>query len=119
MLHESLAAHGITYVGNINPPYAVVVPLSGGKDSQACLKLALEIYDPWQVLALFCDTKFEHPITYAHVRKVAASAGVDLVEVNAGSVLSICTKYKRLPGGGSRHCTDELKIRPSKFFYGV
>ena len=32
-------------------------------------------------------------------------------------VKSICTKYKRLPGGGSRHCTDELKLRPSKFFY--
>lgn len=26
-------------------------------------------------------------------------------------------KYNRFPGGGARHCTDELKIKPSKEFY--
>ena len=45
----------------------VVVPISGGKDSQACLKLALQDYDKSQVMGLFCDTQFEHPFTYAHI----------------------------------------------------
>lgn len=118
-MRNFLLEKGITYSGVLSPPYEIVVPLSGGKDSQACLKLALESYDPWLILALFCDTRFEHPSTYKHIRETAKIAHVDLIELNAGSVLSICTKYKRLPGGGSRHCTDELKIRPSKYFYGA
>jgi len=95
----------------------IVVPVSGGKDSQACLKLALAENSPDEVLALFCDTGFEHPITYAHVKKICIDYGVTLITLSAGTVESICTKYKRLPGGGARHCTDELKIRPAKFFY--
>lgn len=94
-----------------------VVPLSGGKDSQACLKLALRQYQPNEIIALFCDTAFEHPITYKHVQKVADENNVVLVTLSAGTVLNVCTKYKRFPGGGARHCTSELKIRPSKFFY--
>lgn len=114
---DQLIEHGITLTDGLRGPYKVVVPLSGGKDSQCCLKLALQEYQPNEVLALFCDTKYEHPITYDHVEKVAKESGVDLVILNAGSVLQVCTKYKRFPGGGARHCTEELKIRPSKFFY--
>ncbi len=103
--------------GSVNRAYKVVVPLSGGKDSQTCLNLALEKYNKKDILALFCDTDFEHPITYQHIVNVIKKTGIDLVVLAAGSVLSVCTKYKRFPGGGARHCTDELKIRPSKFFY--
>lgn len=94
-----------------------VVPLSGGKDSQACLKLALQQYQPENVIALFCDTGFEHPITYSHVKKTAEENKVLLVTLSAGTVKEVCFKYKRFPGGGARHCTYELKIRPGKFFY--
>jgi 3'-phosphoadenosine 5'-phosphosulfate sulfotransferase (PAPS reductase)/FAD synthetase len=45
----------------------VLVPISGGKDSQAALKLALQTHQPSEVRGLFCDTRFEHPMTYAHV----------------------------------------------------
>jgi len=116
---NQLLSHGITMDGTINGPYAVVVPLSGGKDSQACLMLALREYRPKQILALFCDTNYEHPVTYQHITDTAARAGVDLIKISAGSVLSVCVELKRFPGGGSRHCTSRLKIRPSKWFYGV
>ena len=43
--------------------------------------------------------------------------GVKVQTINAGSVEEKCTKHKRFPGGGARHCTDELKIIPSKKFY--
>ena len=112
-----LTSKGITVTGNINSPYDCVLPLSGGKDSQACLMLALQEFPVDKILALFCDTGFEHPITYDHVKKVVKDNDVDLVTLSAGTVLEVCTKYKRFPGGGARHCTDELKIRPSKFFY--
>jgi 3'-phosphoadenosine 5'-phosphosulfate sulfotransferase (PAPS reductase)/FAD synthetase len=116
-MRDKLEQHGITMMGDIRGPYRVVVPLSGGKDSQCCLKLALQEYQAHEVLAYFCDTKYEHPFTYAHVDKLSAEYGIDLVKLNAGSVLEVCTKYKRFPGGGARHCTDELKIRPAKYFY--
>ena len=92
-----------------------VVPISGGKDSQACLKLALEHFAPNEVRGLFCDTMFEHPITYQHVERLKTLYGeVRIDRVCAGDVLGKSVKYRRFPGGGSRHCTDELKIQPTK-----
>lgn len=34
-----------------------VVPVSGGKDSQACLKMASQMFEPGEVVGLFCDTQ--------------------------------------------------------------
>lgn len=94
----------------------ILVPISGGKDSQACLKLAITHEDPSNVRALFCDTKFEHPQTYEHVHWMVKHYGVQLDIVNGGTVLEKSVKYGRFPGGGARHCTDELKIRETKFY---
>jgi 3'-phosphoadenosine 5'-phosphosulfate sulfotransferase (PAPS reductase)/FAD synthetase len=95
----------------------IIVPVSGGKDSQACLKLALESYEKEEVLGLFCDTKFEHPITYNHIDKMREMYGVKIDTITAGSVPENCLKYGRFPGGGKRHCTGDLKIIPSKKYY--
>lgn len=94
-----------------------VVPVSGGKDSQACLQLALEHFAPHEVRGLFCDTKFEHPLTYAHVEVMRHFYGVQIDTVCAGSVEQQCLKHGRFPGGGARFCTKELKIVPSKKYY--
>jgi 3'-phosphoadenosine 5'-phosphosulfate sulfotransferase (PAPS reductase)/FAD synthetase len=95
----------------------VLVPLSGGKDSQASLKLALENYDKEEIRALFCDTQFEHPWTYKHVNEAIRDLyGVEIVKVTGGSVLEKSLKYGRFPGGGARHCTDELKIRETRIY---
>lgn len=95
-----------------------VVPLSGGKDSQACLVLALKIYDKSEILGLFCDTKFEHPKTYKHIDWMEKNYGIKIERINAGNVPDKIRKYKRFPSGTARFCTDELKIQPSKKFYG-
>lgn len=113
----NLFNRNIKVIGSINNKYKCVVPLSGGKDSQACLMMALKEFNNNEILALFCDTGFEHPITYKHVKTTVKDNQVDLITLQAGTVLEVCTKYKRFPGGGARHCTDELKIRPAKFFY--
>jgi 3'-phosphoadenosine 5'-phosphosulfate sulfotransferase (PAPS reductase)/FAD synthetase len=94
----------------------VLVPVSGGKDSQACLKLAVEAHGPAVVRGLFCDTQFEHPLTYAHVEKMKAMYGVRIDTVTAGSVDEQCLKHERFPGGGARFCTEELKIWPTKWY---
>lgn len=92
----------------------VLVPVSGGKDSQAALKLALQTYPAHEVRGLFCDTQFEHPITYAHIERMKALYGVRIDTVTAGSVEEQCLKHERFPGGGARFCTEELKIWPTK-----
>ena len=95
----------------------IVVPISGGKDSQACLKLALQEYDKNQILGLFCDTQFEHPLTYSHINIIRELYGVKIIKISAGSVPEIVLKTKQFPGGIRRLCTDRLKIVPSKKFY--
>ncbi len=97
--------------------YKVVVPISGGKDSQACLQMALEHFKTSEVLGLFCDTKFEHPTTYDHVDWIENFYGVDIVRRNSCSVVEQVRKWKRFPGGGARFCTQYLKIETSKYFY--
>jgi len=97
--------------------YKVVVPVSGGKDSQACLKMAVSEVGADCVIGLFCDTQFEHPKNYAHIEKIRDLYGVEIRTICAGSVDEKVLKYGRFPGGGARHCTDELKIMPSKKFY--
>jgi len=92
----------------------VLVPISGGKDSQACLNIALLDYDKSEILGLFCDTQFEHPITYKHVDWMREKYGVYIDTVCMGSVLQQSEKWGRFPGGTSRHCTDYLKIQPTK-----
>lgn len=94
----------------------IIVPVSGGKDSQLCLQLAIEHVGAEHVRGLFCDTRFEHPLTYAHVDLMEAMYGIQIDRVNAGSVTEKVRKYQRFPGGGARFCTDELKIRPTVIY---
>lgn len=94
----------------------ILVPVSGGKDSQACLKLAVNEFGSDRVLGLFCDTKFEHPKTYDHVEKLRQLYAVQITRVSGGDVLSESVKWGRFPGGGSRHCTDYLKIKQTRLF---
>lgn len=93
-----------------------IVPVSGGKDSQACLKLAIEEFGADNVMGLFCDTKFEHPLTYEHVKNIAKMYGVHIETVNGGDVITESIKNGRFPSGVARFCTDKLKIRETKLF---
>lgn len=94
----------------------IYVPVSGGKDSQSCLKLALNTQED-HVIGLFCDTKFEHPDTYKHISYMSKLYDVEILTLSADSdVISESLKYKRFPSGISRHCTDALKIQVVKRF---
>jgi 3'-phosphoadenosine 5'-phosphosulfate sulfotransferase (PAPS reductase)/FAD synthetase len=96
---------------------AVVVPISGGKDSQLCLKLALQNHPAPAVRGLFCDTRFDHPDTFAHIEKLRTLYGpVRIDTVCAGSVPEKVLKHGRFPSFSARHCTEELKIVPTKYY---
>ena len=95
----------------------VVVPISTGKDSQACLKLSLEKYPPGEVIGLFCDTGWEHPSSYRHLEKISDLYGVRIDTVKNGTVESEIKKLKKFPNSIMRFCTDRLKIVPSSKYY--
>lgn len=95
----------------------IVVPVSGGKDSQACMKLAVETFGADKVRGLFCDTQWEHPLTYEHVGRIEELYKVPIDRVTAGSVEAQCLKHHSFPVGGQRFCTEELKIWPAKRYY--
>lgn len=96
-----------------------VVPVSGGKDSQLCLELALKRFKPEEVLAMFCDTGYEKRQTYAHVGWMEEYYGVEFARIREGTVYEKIYKYGRFPSDNVRFCTDELKIRPGKYFYSM
>lgn len=93
------------------------VPISGGKDSQACLKKALEVFKEDEILGVFCDTQYEHPLTYEHIEKMRDLYNVNIIKLNDGGVYERIIKYKRFPSDIARFCTDQLKIRVAKMFY--
>lgn len=94
-----------------------VVPISGGKDSQVCLIKALEIYNKDEILGLFCDVKFEHPLTIEHIEKIKDMYGVEIITISDGSVESYIKREQWWPSYHSRFCTKNLKIRAAKKFY--
>ena len=84
----------------------ILVSFSGGKDSQA-----------WGVggnlIAVFCDTGWEHPDTYKHVNNVCLQMGVRLITLKSKyDFVSLAVHKKRFPSTNARFCTSELKMKP-------
>ena len=93
----------------------ILVSWSGGKDSQACLIYAVEKYGAANVTAVFCDTGWEHDVTYRHVKMIPEALGIKLIVLESkefdGFVDMAATKT-RFPSSQRRFCTSELKIKP-------
>ena len=94
-------------------PVKVIVLISGGKDSQACLKLALSAYHSYEVRGLFLDTQFEHPTTYEHIENMRHVYQVNIDVVHTEGLLPLVDRKGKFPSVLTRFCTDTLKIRPT------
>ena len=92
----------------------VIVSFSGGKDSQACLIQACKEFGAENIEAVFCDTGWEHHLTYEHVKNVTDSLGVRLVTLKSeiGGFEDLCKRMKWFPDTTHRMCTVQLKIQP-------
>ena len=92
----------------------VIVSFSGGKDSQACLIQACKEFGAQNIEAVFCDTGWEHHLTYEHVKNVTESLGVRLVTLKSkvGGFEDLCKSMKWFPDTTLRMCTVQLKIQP-------
>lgn len=95
-----------------------VVPISGGKDSQACAILALRKFKKEEIMFVFCDTGYEHPLTYKHIDWMESHYGVQTVRLhNKKSVYDLVIQTGCFPTDLMRFCTNELKIQRGKSFY--
>jgi 3'-phosphoadenosine 5'-phosphosulfate sulfotransferase (PAPS reductase)/FAD synthetase len=93
----------------------ILVAYSGGKDSQACLLWTVKKYGTKNVEAVFCDTGWEHPVTYNHIKDTTSDLGVKLVTVRSkkyDGMIDLAEKKKRFPSTMARFCTSELKSIP-------
>lgn len=93
----------------------VIVSFSGGKDSQACLIQACNGFGAKNITAVFCDTGWEHELTYQHVENVTNQLGVKLVVLknkNVDGFIGLSKRMRWFPDTEHRMCTVQLKIQP-------
>lgn len=91
----------------------VIVSFSGGKDSQACLINSVIKYGNKNVMAVFCDTGWEHPLTYNHITYVCDQLDVELIILKSKyDFVRLAVYKKRFPSTKARFCTSELKMKP-------
>ena len=94
----------------------ILVFYSGGKDSQACLILACKKYGVQNCEAVFCDTGWENPMTYEHIKTTTEQLGVKLVVLKSkkyNGMIDMATKLTRWPSSQRRFCTQLLKAYPA------
>jgi 3'-phosphoadenosine 5'-phosphosulfate sulfotransferase (PAPS reductase)/FAD synthetase len=92
-----------------------IVCFSGGKDSTALVLWARERLP--EFTTVFCDTGWEHPITYAYIEEINQKVlGGKLVTLKSekypGGFVQLCCDRKMVPGVKTRFCTQELKVFP-------
>lgn len=91
----------------------IIVSYSGGKDSQACLIWAVNKYGSKNVQAVFCDTGWEHELTYKHIQDTCSLMQVELITLKPElDFVDLAKKKGRFPSTKVRFCTVELKIKP-------
>lgn len=93
----------------------ILIAYSGGKDSHATLIWAVKVYGSDRIIAVFCDTGWEHDITYDHIQKTCEALGVRLVILKSkiyNGLVDMAIQKKRFPSTKARFCTEELKSKP-------
>lgn len=90
-----------------------IVPVSGGKDSQAVAIWAKNNLDSFSMV--FNDVKWEARETYLHLEYMEAMFGQKIEVASSNKyegMADMATKKKRFPSTKARFCTEELKVKP-------
>lgn len=93
----------------------VAVPWSGGKDSTSALLLALDVFGPKRVVAVYVDTGVDFPQNREYVENLAKKLSVRLEKVEASVRQGLVSEGLPLPTHKNRWCTarklDALKSK--------
>jgi len=91
----------------------ILVPLSGGKDSTACLIYALNKYKKKNIYPVFNDTGWEHPLTYKYLKELSGLLKIKIYKTKGhkrGKTLyKLIKNVGKFPFGRGRFCTMYLK----------
>lgn len=93
----------------------IIVPISGGKDSQAALLWAIEKYGKANITGVFCDVKWEAQATYLHIEYLVKKSGISFKILSSSKydgMIDLAVKKGRFPSSTARFCTEELKVKP-------
>lgn len=91
-----------------------IVTFSGGKDSLASL-LWVRNNITKDFITVFCDTGWEHPLTYKYIEDIRKELALNLVTLKSKKfegMEDLAHKKKRWPSSQRRFCTSELKSIP-------
>ena len=96
-----------------------IIAFSGGKDSTALLCWAID--KGLEFTAVFCDTGWEHKLTYDYIdeinRKLLNGKLVRLKsERFVNGMTDLVQIKKRVPSALARFCTEHLKIKPMEAY---
>lgn len=92
-----------------------LISYSGGKDSGA-LAIHLKALGIPNLVLVFCDTQWEHPVTMRYVWEFARRVGLRLVVLESEGMAALCARKKRAPSVKARFCTEELKLKPFRAY---
>ncbi|HDM23357.1 phosphoadenosine phosphosulfate reductase [archaeon] len=100
-LHENIA---INFLKQFKRKYdKFIVPWSGGKDSTACLLLALKTFGKEKVTPIYVDTGVDFPQSPEYIEKISGRLGIKFEKVYAPVKESL--KEKGFPTHENRWCT--------------
>lgn len=91
-----------------------LVSISGGKDSTAMwlyLKHELGIQN---LIPIFADTGWEHPLTYGYLDYLETAIGPIIRVKPELNFVDLAKKKKRFPSTKARFCTEYLKMKPCR-----
>ena len=94
----------------------ILVPVSGGKDSQVTLSMAVKRDGAAAITGVHNYTGIDHSLTYAHMRWMSEFYGVPIVFTNEEDakykdIFDLMERRDMIPGRKARLCTDEFKIQ--------
>jgi len=93
----------------------IIVPVSGGKDSQLCLQMALKEFGKEKVIAVHQSTGYDHPITDKHLIDMENFYGIKIHITKSEKytdVFDFVEKVGYFPSSVAKSCTSRLKQQP-------
>jgi 3'-phosphoadenosine 5'-phosphosulfate sulfotransferase (PAPS reductase)/FAD synthetase len=88
----------------------LIIPVSGGKDSQAVLSLAKK--SDREIVCVHQNTGFDHPATYAQLEAMERFYQVTIEHTVSEGMLNFLERVKYFPNSAARGCTERLKQKP-------
>lgn len=90
----------------------IIVPVSGGKDSQVVLSLAKSAGH--KLVCVHQDTGYDHPATYQHLIDMEEFYGVKIERTHNkhGGMFGFLEHARYFPNSAARGCTQRLKQEP-------